>query len=275
VIVCADDFGISPAVDRGILELVEIKSLSAVSCMVVSPFLKESIVQIINYKEQIDIGLHLTLTDFFPLNNDGHSLLNFEKKFKRFRTLWLDSLVLKINKNELEREIESQIKLFFKLTGFFPNFIDGHQHIQQIPLVGECLINVIKKMGLKKKIYVRVWSYSYKNYQKFKKLNWKNRFMGIPSLLFINRLKKEGLLYNKNLFGYCSYEHDQFSEVFKEYALQSENVHDLFFCHPGYVDESLKQVDSLLNHRLDVLSFFKSEDFFNFKAKSKLSINRW
>ena len=61
----------------------------------------------------------------------------------------------RIDKKQIFNEIDLQIQNFKKYLGFDPNFIDGHHHVHQFPLIKECLIDVIKKRKLVKKIWVR------------------------------------------------------------------------------------------------------------------------
>jgi predicted glycoside hydrolase/deacetylase ChbG (UPF0249 family) len=48
------------------------------------------------------------------------------------------------------KEIDNQIQLFISLTGKSPSHIDGHQHIQFIPLVAPILSRVMTNYGIYK-----------------------------------------------------------------------------------------------------------------------------
>ena len=62
VVLCADDFGISPGVNRAILDLLEKRRLSAVSCMSVFPEFASDAAKLLAHAVHASLGLHLTLT---------------------------------------------------------------------------------------------------------------------------------------------------------------------------------------------------------------------
>src|SRR5436190_4355352 len=68
VVLCADDYGLSPGVSRSIRELLAAQRLSAASCMVVYPEFAEDGPLLRPFLEQTDIGLHFTLTADRPLS---------------------------------------------------------------------------------------------------------------------------------------------------------------------------------------------------------------
>ena len=67
VVLCADDYGLSPGVSRGIVELIAQGRLSATSCMSVSRFWPEHAAWLKPFADKVDVGLHLTLTNLPPL----------------------------------------------------------------------------------------------------------------------------------------------------------------------------------------------------------------
>lgn len=63
LILCADDFGQSEAIDQAIIKLIKMGRLSATSCMTLSPRWNEAAKQITPYiRKKASIGLHLDLT---------------------------------------------------------------------------------------------------------------------------------------------------------------------------------------------------------------------
>src|SRR3954471_14299733 len=112
VVLCADDYGLSPGVSRGIRELLTQRRLSATSCMVVFPEFAHDGPLLKPFFEQADIGLHFTLTAELPLS----SVLIAG---------WLRRLDVK----EVRRELNRQLDLFASVMGRPPAYIDGHQHV--------------------------------------------------------------------------------------------------------------------------------------------------
>jgi predicted glycoside hydrolase/deacetylase ChbG (UPF0249 family) len=121
---CADDFGSWPAATRGILALVERGRLGAVSCQVASPSWPAAAPRILEHAGAVDLGLHL---DLAPRRSD------------------LATLVLRTHARVLDRRavalrIAAQLDAFERATGRAPQFVDGHHHCHQLPVVRELLL---------------------------------------------------------------------------------------------------------------------------------------
>jgi predicted glycoside hydrolase/deacetylase ChbG (UPF0249 family) len=71
IILCADDYGISPAVSNAIRELIGRRRINATSVMVVAPsFNQDEADTLLKAAGQCPIGLHVTLTaPFRPLSS--------------------------------------------------------------------------------------------------------------------------------------------------------------------------------------------------------------
>ena len=67
MILCADDYGISSSVSSAIRELIKQKRISATSCMMTSEVIESEIHSLKNMNADIDIGLHLVLTNDLPV----------------------------------------------------------------------------------------------------------------------------------------------------------------------------------------------------------------
>ena len=67
MIICADDYGLSPAVNDGIIELLESKRISAVSCMMLGSDVEIGMRKLQVLNKNFDLGLHLMLTNDQPL----------------------------------------------------------------------------------------------------------------------------------------------------------------------------------------------------------------
>ena len=67
ICLCADDYALSPAVSRGICELLAAKRLAAVSTITASDFWPEDSQALLPFRDEVAVGLHITLTDLKPL----------------------------------------------------------------------------------------------------------------------------------------------------------------------------------------------------------------
>ena len=64
---CADDFGQSPAIDAGILHLLAMRRLTAVSCLSTGAAWREDAPRLLQAAGAAQIGLHFNLTEGQPL----------------------------------------------------------------------------------------------------------------------------------------------------------------------------------------------------------------
>jgi len=283
LIICADDFGISKSVSDGILDLLSIKRLSAVSCIMnYKAEIPSQLNKLVKYRKECDIGLHLNLTNGRPVSNlvnINSGLVDKEGFFLDFKNILFNIITKKIDQRQLVLEIENQIDCFKELTGFNPDFIDGHQHIQQLPTVSDILLQVSKRKFNKHKYYIRAGEFPFLKSIK-SNLNFKmiigSVFINFFSKQFIKKLKINNIHHNKYLFGYHNYNFEKkFLNVFLQYLEMNPSTNDIFFMHPGYIDSNLIFRDNLVEGRLTNLEFLKSDDFFKILESFKLRINRF
>lgn len=130
LIICADDFAQSPAIDAGITHLIQENRISATSCMTLSPRWKQS-AQLLTaeIKSKADIGLHLDFTHFGDAYNHPALIL---------RSI-LHCLPVKIIRISIHQQLDS----FEEAIGSAPDYVDGHQHVHQLPQIREVLLEVL------------------------------------------------------------------------------------------------------------------------------------
>ncbi len=232
MIVCADDFGISSAVSWDILDLIKLKRISATSCMVVGAESSHTAFkELRNYDHAVDVGLHLTLS--------GRQLINPRP------------------------EIEEQILLFKNIFGFWPRHIDGHRHVQQLPVVRPALIAECSRL-ITTPFYMRHGGLPLRALWQTK-VSWSAKlgsaFIAMPARKFKDQLDQAQIPTTQSLWGYYDLERDKFKKVFLEYSLQATHPNDVLFVHPGRVDQELKSKDRLTTPREEVSAFLRSDAY--------------
>ena len=120
VILCADDYGISPSVNKSICLLAKRKRISATSVMVVYDDWNIHNHSLIENKGSVDIGLDFVLTDSCPLSPTEKipSLLGKDGKFLKMKTFMRRSWIGKIRGNEVYEELTAQFNRFVENFGF-------------------------------------------------------------------------------------------------------------------------------------------------------------
>lgn len=134
LIINVDDFAQSEAVDAAIIDLAERKVINATSALVLSPRWQKSAKELTNLP--IQVGLHLDLT--------SHFTHQFGCNYKLSKLIF-SAYSRQLNRQHLEKIIEFQWDRFSDVCGRPPDFIDGHQHVHQLPIVRDALFAVIIK----------------------------------------------------------------------------------------------------------------------------------
>lgn len=130
---CADDFGQSEAINQGILRLLELHRLGAVSVMSQGPTWVSGASALHDHAGTADIGLHLNLTHRF-------NQANFARPLSAWLLTapigWIDSVAVRDS-------FRQQIDLFVKQLGRLPDYLDGHQHVHAFAGIRHVLLEVI------------------------------------------------------------------------------------------------------------------------------------
>jgi predicted glycoside hydrolase/deacetylase ChbG (UPF0249 family) len=133
IVVCADDFGMSAAINEGIIALAQQARLSAVSCLTQAPALRQDAGRLCDL--DVDIGAHLNFTETFtPLG----------------LTMPLPRLIVSTYAHALDIRrigwhITQQLDAFEAVLGRPPDFVDGHQHVHQLPQIRQVLCALLAK----------------------------------------------------------------------------------------------------------------------------------
>ncbi len=132
VIVNADDFGLSPSVNRGIIESYERGIVSSASLMVRWPAAMEAAAYARRHAD-LCLGIHVDLQEAVYRNGRWSVL---------YRVVpWRD-------RQAVRKEVARQIELFRRFVGRDPSHIDSHQHIHLLEPVRSILIETANTLGV-------------------------------------------------------------------------------------------------------------------------------
>ena len=130
LILCADDFGQSEAIDQAIIALIEMDRLSATSCMTLSPRWTLAAKKLTpSIRKKAAIGLHLDFT-------------HFGEAISHPKLVYL-TITRQLSKEKLRSSIHQQLDAFEAGIGTAPDYVDGHQHVHQLPVIREALLEVL------------------------------------------------------------------------------------------------------------------------------------
>jgi chitin disaccharide deacetylase len=257
---CADDYGISTAVDVAIRDLVVRGRLNATSVLVVAPSFCRSeatALDILNSAApRVAIGLHLTLTaPFRPLSVRFEPLT--DGAFPPLAAMLRHAVTRRLRHQSLVAEITSQLHRFLATFGHAPDFIDGHQHVHLFPQIGEALLDVVRKLA--PNAWVRQCGRVVPLAARF--ADRKGLLLDILSRRFRRRAAALGVRTNPAFAGTYDFNDDaDFAQLFPRF-LESLPDGGVVMCHPGFIDAELQRLDPLTTLREKEYAFFAGDSF--------------
>ena len=138
---CADDFGLAPGISAGIATLAHAQRLSAVSCITNSPHWEESAKLLQDLPASVDVGLHLNFTEGRPLSQ---RLARRWPRLPGLPRLIAQAHLRLLPRSQLRNEVHAQLAAFNHALGRPPAFIDGHQHVHQLPGLRGIILDMVE-----------------------------------------------------------------------------------------------------------------------------------
>jgi chitin disaccharide deacetylase len=269
---CADDYGISPGVNRAIRELIEQGRLNATSVMVVGSAIGRDEVHSLQAaaatRRRCAIGLHATLTaPFRPLTMhfkpvDGGLFLPFPKLLRA-------GLLRRLDAEIIRAELMVQLAAFSELFGRPPDFVDGHQHAQLFPVVRDAFLSAVKDAA--PNAWVRQGGRQQPLTQRLG--TPKALVLDMLSAQFRRRAARAGIAFNPGFAGAYDFSgQPDFAALMGEF-LEGLPGGGLVMCHPGFVDETLRSLDPLTGQREREYAFLAGEDFPPLLASNKVTLD--
>jgi predicted glycoside hydrolase/deacetylase ChbG (UPF0249 family) len=245
---CADDYGISPAVDVAIRDLVVRGRLNATSVLVLAPTFgsaeANALAALNAGGPRVAIGLHVALTapfrpasaNFAPLADGG---------FLPLTATLRDALLRRFRHDMLVDEIAGQLRLFVETFGRPPDFVDGHQHVQLFPQIGAALLAVVKERA--PAAWVRQCGRVLP--LRARLADGKGLLLDVLSYGFRRRASVLGVRTNPAFAGTYDFHADaDFATRFPGFLAGLPDG-SVVMCHPGFVDAELERLDPLTTLR--------------------------
>ncbi len=244
-VLCADDYGIAPGVNRAIEHLIELRRVTATSAMVTMPCWKRDApgLAALARATGAQVGLHLTLTE--QRSASPARGLAQDGRLPSLRSLLLRALAKRLPATAVAEEIRAQFDAFEDVWGAPPAFVDGHQHVHLLPTVREALIAEILRRYAPGTLWVRDCRETVQRIRA--------RGVGVRKALFLRRLGRglkaallaHGIAHNQGFSGLHDFkETPPFREKMGRF-LSALGPRALVHVHPGRVDAALLAVDTL------------------------------
>jgi chitin disaccharide deacetylase len=268
---CADDYGLSPGVNRAIRDLVGRGRINATSAMMVGPAIGRDEVSALQAvaasRSRCAIGLHVTLTapfrpltmHFQPIN--GGMFFDFPKLLRA-------GLLRRLDPEIIHAELVVQFAAFHDMFGRSPDFVDGHQHVQLFPQVRDAFLTAVKQAA--PQAWVRQGG---RRQPLARRLGTpKALLLDILSAQFRKRASRAHIAFNPGFDGAYDFSRQPDFGVLMRQFLDRLPEDGVIMCHPGFVDDILVSLDPLTVQREHEHAFLGGEDFPRLLAANNVTL---
>ncbi|MTW10956.1 ChbG/HpnK family deacetylase [Pseudoduganella eburnea] len=220
LILNADDVGMHPAVDDAVAELVEKGIVSSASVMSLGRPNRDTLAAMTRCGA--DLGLHLDFTSEL-----AHTAYRRETSLS---SLMLSAWSGTLSAAFVREALDGQLQRFAELTGRLPDFIDGHQHVHQFPVIREALVQALETYGGRR---IRVRSTH--------ALRWRGAKAAVIAMLgsgaLVRRLERLGFTGNADFMGVYDLSADaDLPALWRGWLANAPEQGGLAMCHPALKD---------------------------------------
>lgn len=244
VTLCADDYGLAPGVGRAIRDLAEHGRLSATGCMVGGPHWVDEAPRlraVVGANPGFAVGLHVVLSDQAPVTSMPG--LAPDGRLPALPRLIVRAMARRLDAAEIAAEIEAQLDRFEDAWGAPPAFVDGHQHVHQLPVVRDALAALYERRLRRHGTRVR--------YCTRRPADIRASGVAVPHTLIVAALglgwrragRAAGIPGNAHFAGVrTGAERRPYGDMMRAWLINAKPG-TLVMCHPGHVDAALVAAD--------------------------------
>ncbi len=246
LIINADDFGLTPGVNRAIVEGHAHGVITSASLMANGPAFEEA-AQLARSLPRLSVGCHVVLVDASPLlaNSTSKSNTPFSNTLGVFA---YRAMTKRLDQRQLEAQATAQIRKL-QSAGISVSHCDTHKHAHILPAVLQALLHAAKNCGVRALrnpfallplpsalLFARpgLW-------KRYMQVNWLRRFAD----QFRNAVKDASLFTPDGTLGIVvtgALDQKLFQAIVEN---MPEGTWE-FVCHPGYNDADLRAVRTRL-----------------------------
>ena len=149
LIVNADDFGLTPGVNRAILEAHAHGVVTSATLMANAAGFDEA-VRLTKSSPALSVGCHVMLVDGAPVSNPSEipTLTDSGKFGTRLTGFAMRAVGGSINPAEIETEVAAQVSKL-QAAGIQPSHVDTHKHTHMFPQILRPLLRAAKAWGVR------------------------------------------------------------------------------------------------------------------------------
>jgi hopanoid biosynthesis associated protein HpnK len=150
-IINADDFGLSPGVNRGIVEAFRNGVLTSTTMLVNLGSFTEA-AELARAHPGLGVGIHLSLLWGRPVSSPAEvpTLVGRDGAFPRdLATLARRYFTGRLAGDDVRRELRAQVRAFLA-AGLTPTHLDTHKHAHCLPRVLDAILEIAGEFGIRK-----------------------------------------------------------------------------------------------------------------------------
>lgn len=259
IILCADDYAISPGVSASIRELLAANRLSATSCMAASPYWSEEGARLREFVDRADIGMHISLTGLPPLGPMPR--IAPEGKPPSFGWLTLAAYAGALDAGEIAAEIGRQLDVFMRVLGRPPAHVDGHLHIHQLPIIREAVLDLFRARLAGSGAWLRVCDEPLAVIRRRAVTPIRASVISLMGRALRRETAALDIPANARFAGVQNFDpRSPYRALFRRFIADAPRGL-LVMCHPGHSDAALAKFDLVVEKRDEEDRYFAGADF--------------
>jgi len=255
LILNADDFGLTPGINRAIAELHSAGALTSATLMANGPAFDDA-VRIAHAQPTLAIGCHVVLTDGIPLSPPQTIPTLLGPDRRSFRASLTDFfaavLIGKVSSADIEREALAQITRL-QQQGISLTHIDTHKHTHILPRVARPLLAVAERTGISaiRNPFEPGWSIVLGKSRVLRRLQLRSLRFLQPRFLALPQIRRGIIRTTDGTLGISATGHLNPTTLHALLNAMPNGTWELV-CHPGYNDRDLDAITTRLRATRDL-----------------------
>jgi len=254
LIINADDFGLTAMVNQAIIDTHSCGLLRSTSLLANGEAFA-SAVDLARQAPGLGVGVHLNFTEGQPVApaSSVPSLVNGQGFFARKpASLWQALISGRVSTVDVEKELRAQIEKVLA-AGVAATHLDSHKHVHTLPALGRMTIRLARQYGIPAiRGVAESWSglgCLLRRFPHARRAIFRQRLNSLTlaavSCGWRRRLRRAGVACARNFYGLTPTgfldEH-----ILREILCRLPDGTSELMCHPGFVDEALRQTPTRL-----------------------------
>lgn len=268
IILCADDYAQNQAISEGIVKLLKHGRINATSCMVNAIYWKDASQALQPLQATCFVGLHFNLSHGEALSSAWKQ--HYGATLPGMPYLLKQTLLRRLNPAVVSAEIQAQLDAYTQGMNAYPDFIDGHQHIHQLPVIREALFDMYTQ--LPSGVFIRKTTNGWRDLVFIDGFPKRQIISMLGGLIFEHQLAQRSIPCNTSFSGIYDFKRaPNYRHYFKQFLNHSQEG-GLIMCHPGNPSNDAR--DPLHAYRYHELNYLMSDAYLNDLARVSFQLNR-